>query len=138
MQLDKLETANFKYDNSIFKILRQKYPHEALLFPNLSSFIISRNFSIRQIRGWWLKLWQFFFQISAPKYPNKAFLVPNFKHFCFFRGILLLGKFEGAKSFCKVLAQNYPHEPFLVPSLGIFIVSWNFAIKQIRGCWIQI
>ena len=36
---DKFEGANFKYDNSFFKILAQKYPDKAILVPNLSIFV---------------------------------------------------------------------------------------------------
>ena len=35
---NKFEGANFKYDNSFFKILAQKYPDKAILVPNLSIF----------------------------------------------------------------------------------------------------
>ena len=31
---DKFEGADFKYDNSIFKILAQKYPNKAFLVKN--------------------------------------------------------------------------------------------------------
>ena len=34
LQIDKFEDADFKYDNSIFKILSQKYPNKAFLVKN--------------------------------------------------------------------------------------------------------
>ena len=77
LQLDKSEGADFKYDNSFFKILSQKYPHEAFLVQNLGIFIISQNFTIRQIRGCGFQILQYSFQIPAQKYPNEGFLVPN-------------------------------------------------------------
>ena len=77
-------------------------------------------------------------QISVQKYPNKVNLVPNLG-ILFFREILQLDKFEGTgfkcdNSFFKILAQNYSREAFLVPNLGIFIISQNFAIRQIWWC----
>ena len=36
------------------------------------------------------------------------------------------------------MAQKYPNKAFLIPNLGIFILSQNFAVRQIRGCWFQI
>ena len=65
--LDKFEGADFKYKNSFFQILIQKYQHEAFLVRNLGVFVISWNFPIRQIRGYWFKIWQFFFVKSLPK-----------------------------------------------------------------------
>ena len=38
----------------------------------------------------------------------------------------------------KILAPKYPIKASLVPSLGIFVFSENFEIRQIRGCWFQI
>ena len=32
MHVDKFESADFKYDNSFFKILAKKYPNKAFLF----------------------------------------------------------------------------------------------------------
>ena len=45
--IDNFEGADFKYDNSFFKILPQKYPNKAFLVPNLSIFDFSKNFAIR-------------------------------------------------------------------------------------------
>ena len=61
LQIDKFEDADFKYDNSIFKTLAQKYRNKAFLVknaqirhffvPNLGIFVSSQNFAIRQIQG---------------------------------------------------------------------------------------
>ena len=51
LQIDKFEDADFKYDNSIFKILSQKYPTEAFWVPHLGIFVFPQIFAIRQIRG---------------------------------------------------------------------------------------
>ena len=51
LQMDKFESADFKYDNSFLKILAPKHPNKAFLVPDLGIFIFSRNFAIRQIRG---------------------------------------------------------------------------------------
>ena len=53
LQMDKFESADFKYDNSFLKILAPKHPNKAFLVPDLGIFIFSRNFAIRQIRGRW-------------------------------------------------------------------------------------
>ena len=60
LELDKFKGVDFKYDNSFFKIsspkiskcgiFGQKYSNKALLVPNLSIFVSSQNFAIRQIR----------------------------------------------------------------------------------------
>ena len=49
LQLDKFEGADFKYDNSIFKILAQKYPNKAFLVKN------------SQIRHFWFQIQAFLF-----------------------------------------------------------------------------
>ena len=51
LQLEKFEGANFKYHNSIFKVLVQKYQNKMFLAPNLGIFFFSRNFTIRQFRA---------------------------------------------------------------------------------------
>ena len=51
LELGKLEGTDFKYVNSFFKILAQKYPNKAFLVPNLVIFLFLRNFAIRQIGG---------------------------------------------------------------------------------------
>ena len=33
----------------------------------------------------------------------------------------------------KTISQKYPNKAFLVSNLNIFILSQNFAIRQIRG-----
>ena len=59
----------FKYDNSFFffnsspKIVKygifgQKYPNKVFLAPNLSIFVSSPDFPIRQIRSSWFQIWQ--------------------------------------------------------------------------------
>ena len=59
----------FKYDNSFFffnsspKIVKygifgQKYPNKVFLAPNLSIFVSSPDFPIRQIRRSWFQIWQ--------------------------------------------------------------------------------
>ena len=39
--------------------------------------------------------------------------------------------------FFLILAQKYPNKAFLVSNLGIFIISQNFAMRQVRKCWFQ-
>ena len=47
---DKLEVADFTYDNSFSKIVTQKDPNKALLAQYSDSFFFSQNLAIRQIR----------------------------------------------------------------------------------------
>ena len=47
--IDKFESADFKNDNSFFKILARKYPNKELLVQNLGILIFSRDFANRQI-----------------------------------------------------------------------------------------
>ena len=61
MQIDKFEGADFKYDNSVFKILAHNYQNRAFLVPNLGIFIISQ-FQLHKFKG------------SDFKYDMKAFL----------------------------------------------------------------
>ena len=75
--------ADFKYDNSFFEILGQKYANQAFFFPNLGIFIFPRNFAIWQIWGYWFQMWQKIFKILVSKYPNKTFLVPNLGNLIF-------------------------------------------------------
>ena len=53
-----------------------------------------------------------------------------------------IDKIEGADSkydniFFLILAQKYTNKAFLVSNLGIFIISQNFAMRQVRKCWFQ-
>ena len=81
MQLDQFEGADFKYDNSFFKILAQKYPNKTFLVPNLAIFVISRNFASRSIRGCWFQMWQYCFQTPVQKIPKSGIFGPKFKDF---------------------------------------------------------
>ena len=95
LQLDKFEGADFKYDNSIFKILAQKYPNKAFLVKNtqirhfwsqIQVFLFFRKISqLDKFEGADFKYDNSIFKILAQKYPNKAFLVKNsqIRHFCF-------------------------------------------------------
>ena len=49
LQLEKFEGADFEYGKSFFKLLIQKYSNKAFLIPNLSVFVFSQNFAIRQV-----------------------------------------------------------------------------------------
>ena len=40
LEVDKLEHADFKYDNSIFQILAKKHPNNTSLISNLSCFFL--------------------------------------------------------------------------------------------------
>ena len=83
-------------------------------------------------------MWQYLFKSLAPKHPNRAFSVPNLDIDVFCE-ILQIDKVESAdfkydNSFLKILNQKFSNKKFLVPNLAIFIISWNFAIRPIRGC----
>ena len=81
--------VSFKYDNSFFKILSQKYPNKAFLVKILDIFIFSQNVTFRQIRGWLFQIWQYFFRVPVQKCTNKAFLVLNFGIFVFMRNFAI-------------------------------------------------
>ena len=52
-----------------------------------------------------------------------------------------LNKFYGADLKYDELLKLQPKKPkkgILFPNVDVFIFSGNFAIRQIRGCWIQI
>ena len=148
MKIDKLEYADLKYDNSIFKILDENYPNKTFLvkntkirhflFPNLGIFIFPPNFSGRQIRGCWFQIFQYFFQIIILKYPNQKFFVSNL-------GILaLLQKFtirliwgcwfQIWQYSVQIPVQKYPNLEILVPNLGALLFSKNFTTSKILGC----
>ena len=122
LQLEKLQGADFKYDNSIFKILAQKYINKAFLVKNMQishfcsqiqAFLFFRDIlQLDKFEGADFKYGNSF-QILAPKYPNQAFLVP---------------------SFC----QKYPSKAFLIPNLGISVSSQYLTITLIRRCLFQI
>ena len=109
LQLDKFEGADFKYDNSIFKIVGEKYPIKAFLVKNtqirhfwsqIQVFLFFRKIlQLDKFEGADFKYDNSIFKILAQKYPNKAFLVKNsqIRHFwfqiqafLFFRKILQL------------------------------------------------
>ena len=45
LQLDKFEEADFKYDDSFFKILAQKCPNKTFLVPHWVNFSFSQIFA---------------------------------------------------------------------------------------------
>ena len=78
------------------------------------------------------------FSNSSPKIPKPGIFGPKFSHFCYFTKFYYYNNSKVLISNMKILFQKYPNKAFLVPNLGIFIISWCFAIKQIRRCWFQI
>ena len=50
LQSDKFENADFKYDNSFFKILAQKYPNKVFLVPNLGIVVFSQKLAVTLIQ----------------------------------------------------------------------------------------
>ena len=61
LQLDILEGAHFKYNNSFFKIQDQKYPKMAFFIPNLCIFIFLQKFELDK------------FECAEVKYDNITF-----------------------------------------------------------------
>ena len=68
----------------------------------------------------------------------------NFRLFLFFFfKILHSDKFQNANfkydnSFITILAPKYPNQTFFFPNLGIFGFAQNFAVRLIRGHFLQI
>ena len=72
-----------------------------------------------------------FFSNSSPKITKLAFLLLH--------EILEIDKFEGAdfkygNRFSLIPVKKYPNKTFLVRSLGMFVFSKNFPVKQFGGC----
>ena len=98
LDLGKFRGADFKSDNSFFKILAQKYPNKAFLF-------LHKILQLGKFKCADFKYDKSVFKSLAKNYPNKAFLVKNvqIRHFwyqiltfLFLHKILQLDKFEGA------------------------------------------
>ena len=134
LQIDKFEGTDFKYDNSFFKILAQKYPVKVFLVKNT------------QKQHFWSQIQTFLFLhkiLQLDKFENVGFKYDNsslkfqpentqIRHFwsrtqvfLFFRKMLQVDKFEGAdfkydNSFSKIFAQKYPNKKaFLVKTTQI-------------------
>ena len=56
------------------KVGLQNQSNKAFFVPSLRSFDFPRNFAMKQIRGYWLQMWQHYFQIPAPKYKSQVIL----------------------------------------------------------------
>ena len=50
-QLGEFKSSGFKYDNSFFKTLTQKYPNKALLVLNLRIFISKQTLQLDKFEG---------------------------------------------------------------------------------------
>ena len=109
LKLNRFEGADFKYDNIGFKrqrkntqirqfwsqILALFFLHKIFAIRHLGIFIFLENFGMRQIRGCWFQIWQYYYQLPAPKYPNQALLVSNLR-ILFLQLTLQQDKFEYA------------------------------------------
>ena len=49
LYLHNYESADFKYKNSLFKFIAQKYPNKPFLIPNLKFSFFALNFAFGQI-----------------------------------------------------------------------------------------
>ena len=84
LEFDCFEGADFKYDNSFFKILAQKYPNKVFLVQNLSIFVVFfRKFPNKTNSMVLISNMMILFSNSSPKIPEHAFLVPNLGIFIF-------------------------------------------------------
>ena len=79
--------ADFKYDNSYFRILAQKYPSKAFFPSILDIFGFFRKIlHADRIAGADFKFEKSFLKFQTKKYPNMAFVfVPNSGIFIFSR-----------------------------------------------------
>ena len=75
LQIDKLEGADFKYDNSFSKHLAQKYPNKEYLVQNtqIRHFLVKNT----QIRHFWSQIWTFLFLRKFYNYNNLKVLILN-------------------------------------------------------------
>ena len=62
LQLDNFEGAKFKYDNSFFQILAQKYQNKAFLVPNLRIFILHQTLQSEKFEDVYFKYDNGFFE----------------------------------------------------------------------------
>ena len=138
LQIVKCEVAHFKYGNSFFQSLAQKYPNNAFLVPNLLIFVFLfflQNFAVRPSRGCWFQIGEQFYQILTQKYQNEVFLVLNLDIFTFTRNL-----FEKRIVFRKFYAKNIQirNNAYLGENLDIFLSLRSLAVRQVQGSWFQI
>ena len=97
-QIDKFEGADFKSDNSLFKVLFQKYPNKTFSVKNtqithfrskMQAFSLFHVLRLDNFQGADFKYENIFFQIPAQKYPITHFASQIQKN-------LQLDKFEDA------------------------------------------
>ena len=81
------------------------------------------------------------FSSFSPKTPKLDIFEPKFKDFCFCTKLLNNTNSRALITKRTIVFQKcspkHPNKTFLVPNLRILIFAWNFAIKQIRGRWLQ-
>ena len=97
MRLDKFEDADFKCDNSSYKILAQKYQKKGIFGPKFRHFyFFAKKLQLENFEDVDFKCDNSSCKILAQKYPSKAFVVPNLGIFIFSRNEKLekLEKFE--------------------------------------------
>ena len=134
-RLDKIEGADFKYDN-IFSNSSKKYANRTFLVTNVGIFIIKWDFAIRQIRRSLFQINNIIFKIQPKKYPHQVFLVPSLK-------IIFSKKFCN-KTNSRVLISNMtilflnssPSKSKLSNfASGKFkeFFAGNFAARQVQG-----
>ena len=140
LQLDKIEGADFKYDNIIFNF-SSKMPKSGFFGPKFKDFIFSPNFATPQIWGLWFQIWQYF-QISAPNYGNLVFLAPNLRISIFCTKLCNKANLRVLISNMTMIFQNcdpkHPNKALLVSSLRILIFARNFTIRLFGGHWLEI
>ena len=68
MELDKFEGTDYIMIIALSNPI-PKCPNHTVLVPSLRILTLAPSFALRQIRGHWFQLLQYYFQISAPKYP---------------------------------------------------------------------
>ena len=109
MQLDRFESADFKYDNNFLKFLFQKYLKRTFLVPNLDITVFRKILQIDRFEDPDSKYGNSFFQILTQKYPTKIFLVPNLSIFIFSQNF-------------QIPVQKYRNQVFLVPNLRFLVL----------------
>ena len=124
MHFEKFKGVDFKYSNSVFQILAQKYPEKSFLVLSLKPFHFGWNFAIPQIVGCWFQIWKQLLKIAAQKYPNKTTFGSNLV-FCVLHETLHIEKLKGAdfkydNIFFSNSALKYPNDTILVPGLRVF------------------
>ena len=140
LHFDKLESADFIYDNNFYKFWHKSTNIRHFLKIK-SFFFYMKLFILTNLRVLFWKM-TIVFSNSSAKIPTKGNFGPKFIFFYLtwnfaFRWMRRCW-FQIWQYFFQIPVQKYPNKAIFVPNLFIFYLTWIFAFWQIRRCWFQI